>query len=114
MDDALRKFEKRHRAVTKKHRQLAQGYVTKLGRNGLIQHHPRRNLPGASPRSIVMIALGFFAFKGLLLHSMGEVEYLARIATLTQGSLVEKAGAFMMQIDPVTRWGLEQLTPFLS
>lgn len=114
MENALRNFEKRHRAVTKRHRQMAQGYVTKLGRNGVIEHHPRRNLPGFSPRSIVLTALGFFTFKGFLLHSMGETEYVARVGLLSDGSMLEKAGAFVMQIDPVTRWAVEYISPYLT
>ena len=114
MDDAIRKFEKRHKAVTKRHRQMARGYVTKLGRNGVIQHQPRRQLPGLSLNAILMLIAGLLAFKSFLFVSLGEADYQSRIDALAQGTVIERTGAFIMQIDPATVWISTNIAPLLG
>ncbi len=108
MDDALRKFEKRHKAITRKHEQLARGYVTRLGKNGVIEHRPMRHLPRVSFSSILIFAGAFIGFKTLLLLRLGETEYLSHVATLAHGGGVERIGAWLMQIDPLTSWSVAQ------
>lgn len=114
MDDSLRKFEERHRAVTNRHRQLARGYVTKLGKNGLIEHHPRKSLPKMSFPTFTVLLVGFLAFKAFLLASLGDAEFSARVDALANGTVFERAGAWVMQIDPLSQWIVAHLLPLLT
>jgi len=41
-------------------------------------------------------------FKGFLFAYLGEVSYLERVAALQSGTLMEQAGAWLMQPDPAT------------
>lgn len=47
---------------------------------------------------IVLVVLGF-VFKGLLLASIGNVAYVERVIGLAQGSVMDCAGAWVMQVD---------------
>lgn len=114
MEDALRKFEKRNKALQTRHRQLAQGYVTKLGRNGVIQHAPLRKLPGLSLPMVLMLLVGFLAFKSFLFVSLGDLEYQARVDVLSAGTVFERAGAWLMQVEPATLWITTHLVPMLG
>lgn len=116
MDSALRNFDKRQREVTARHRRLAQGYVTKMNRNGTIEHMPIRRFPvaGFALRLAGLAILGFFAFKAVLLAGLGAEEYALRIGHLTQGTLVERVGAWLMGADPVTTALASFILPYLS
>ncbi|MEC3859686.1 hypothetical protein VK792_00195 [Mesobacterium sp. TK19101] len=113
MADALRNFDKRARAVETTHKKLAQGYVTKLGRDGVMRHKPKVRLSFISPRAIVYLALVFTAFKGFLLSNLGEATYTAHLADLGQGGFVDRAGGFLMGVDPATAWIANALTVIL-
>lgn len=110
MDDGLRTFSKRHRSVQRKHRRLAQGYVTKLGTNGIIVHKPRRDFSGLLTAPALIAVFSFFAFKVMLLANLGPEAYEAHLEALATGNGVEKAGAILMSIDPVT----ERLTELVA
>ncbi len=114
MDNALRNFDKRQKSVRKKHRQMAQGYVTKLGRNGVIQHTPRRHLPSLSLPMLMTLTVGFLSFKSFLFVSLGDVGYQTRVDALSDGTIFEKAGAFMMQVEPATMWISSHFVPLLG
>lgn len=114
MDQAMRQFEKRAQAVTQRHRKLARGYVTKMGPDGLLHHQPRRQMPSLPWRGFLFLAAGFFAFKGLLLASLGTATYTTRVETLQAGTVFERAGAWLMQLDPVMVWFASYFAPFLG
>lgn len=113
MADALRNFGKRVRAVESTHKKLAQGYVTKLGRDGVMRHKPKFSLSFISPRAVVYLALVFTAFKGFLLGNLGEATYAAHLADLSQGGIVDRAGGVLMGVDPATAWIANALTAVL-
>ncbi|MDU8910431.1 hypothetical protein [Aestuariicoccus sp. MJ-SS9] len=104
MDDTFREFNRRHREVTKKHRRLAHGYVTKINRNGVIEHHPRSQARGFSFRSLAVVLAITFIFKGYLLAGLGQDDYSAKVSSLAGGNWFEMFGAWAMQIDPLTQW----------
>lgn len=54
-------------------------------------------------KSLIAAAVIFIAFKGFIFAQLGESEYLKRIDTLSGGSAVEVAAAFLLDVDPVTR-----------
>lgn len=112
MDRTIRDFEKRQRAVQRKHRKLADGYTTRLNRNGVIEHQPIRRIPFLTMKGLLLVAAGFLGFKGILLANLGLEDYAIRIGHLAQGTAVEKVGAWLMGIDPATAWiasGLQTL-----
>lgn len=114
MDSAIRKFDKRQRALRAKHQKLAHGYRTKLNRNGTIEHKPIRRVPFITARGLLLAVVGFLVFKGFVLASLGDAEYADRIGLLSHGTVAEKAGAWMMGLDPATLWVASHLQPYLS
>ncbi len=114
MESALKRFERRQRAIRHKHRKLAHGYVTKLNRNGVIEHRPRRALKAPRFGSVLVALLSFLAFKGLMLASLGAENYGEHLALLTNGSVWDKLGAWLLGVDPVTLWIGQHLQVFLG
>ena len=114
MDRALYDFDKRQRAVVQKHHKLANGYITKLNRNGIIEHKPIRRVPFVSLKGLLIAAFGALVFKGLLIASLGIEEYVARLAHLSQGSVLEHAGAWLMGADPASLWIATLLQPLFG
>ena len=53
-------------------------------------------------------------FKGLILAHLGEGTFETRLAQLSQGSVVEQAGAFIMQPDAVSMAIAQQVRPFVK
>ena len=60
-------------------------------------------------RGAVLVAGSILLIKSLLLMQIGEANYQDRVARLSTGGYVETAGAYVMQMDPVTIWISEQL-----
>lgn len=103
METVQKNFLRRQRGIRKKHRKMAAGYVTTVNKADVIEHHPRKSMSGLSLRPIVILALVFTAFKISVVVKLGEAEYLKRLEALAAGDTVDAIGAFVMQIDPVTR-----------
>lgn len=114
MDKSIREFDRRHRAVTAKHRRLAEGYVTRLNPNGTIEQKPVRRVRVLPLKGLALAVTGFIAFKGYLLASLGPADYATHVAHLGSGSLFEQAGSWLMGADPASRWIAAQLLGFLS
>ncbi len=104
MESALRSFERRQRAVTQKHRKLAQGYITKVNRNGVIEHKPVRKLKTPPLGGLLIALTGFLAFKGVMLANLGTANYAQHVEVLAEGSIADKLGAWVLGVDPVTLW----------
>lgn len=60
-------------------------------------------------RTALLVAGSFLLIKSLLLLQIGEANYQDRVARLKTGGYVETAGAYVMQMDPVTVWVAEKL-----
>ncbi|EIE51142.1 hypothetical protein [Salipiger aestuarii] len=114
MDKVVEEFEKRHRAVTAKHRKLADGYVTALNRNGTIEHKPIRRVPVFRLRTVLMALGVFLLFKGFILANLGVEDYESRLGHLATGSAFEQAGAWIMATDPASLWLSEKFQAFIS
>jgi hypothetical protein len=81
---------------------MANGVVKTVTSDGLIVARPRMYKPKFPLKGlIVVLALGFL-FKGFLFSYLGEAGYLERVASLQSGTVIEQAGAWVMQPDPVT------------
>lgn len=103
MDKAQLSFHKRGQALRRKHVRMSQGYVTKMDRNGLIVQVPDNKAGGIGLGLFLRGALILLAFKVLTLGWLGEERYQYHVETLSQGAMHERAGAWVMQVDPVTR-----------
>lgn len=103
MDHKQELFEQRYRRVLQRHRQLSRGYVTRLGGNGVITHEPARRIDKGFSLYLLTIPLlvGFFVKAGIYLV-LGDERYAAQLALLQEGGAVERAGAWVMALDPIT------------
>ncbi|WP_136439721.1 hypothetical protein [Pacificoceanicola onchidii] len=115
MDSTLQSFEKRQKALRRKHKRMAQGYVNKLDReSGLIVQRPDNKVGGYLTRLILLVAAVFMGFKVFLLAGLGEATYLSHVDALRSGSVVEQGAALVMQIDPVSAYLAPLLQPLLQ
>ncbi|WP_149754850.1 hypothetical protein [Roseivivax sediminis] len=109
----MKDFAKRYQQVQRKHQRLAHGYVTRVGRNGVIEHRPRRDVRGLMVTPLVIVVAAFFGFKTLLLSQLGTESYAAHLAALAQGNLAERIGAILMAQDPLTVHASALLSVFI-
>lgn len=114
MDKAQMSFHRREQALRRKHIRMSQGYVTRMDRNGLIVQVPDSKVGGIGLGLLVRVLLIGLAFKVLALSWLGESAYQAHVDALSQGAFHERAGAFVMQIDPVTQKLAALVTPLLG
>ena len=106
-------FDQRVHRLNKKHAKLSKGYRATMRKDGLVVMKPQR-VKSAVPAKLFLICLaGLFAFKIFLLSSLGASAYQYRLDSLTQGTSVEKAGAWVMQIDPVSEFVATQIDAFI-
>jgi hypothetical protein len=103
-------FPERMRRLQKKHRAMANGMVARMGPDGLVTAHPRRPMPSFPWRSVVILLGVAFLFKAWMLSSLGAADYTARVDALAGAGPVEQAGAFVMQIDPISQSLAEIIT----
>ena len=89
MSDSRVDFARRPRRLDRKHRALSRGFVTALHADRSIVTKPRRAHPRINPRVVLMFLVAFFAFKGLMIASIGPAGYGERIDTLAAGTLLE-------------------------
>lgn len=101
---AFLEFDRRLRRIERKHRRMSNGRVAVVDDNGLITYRARRRAPRLPLRGLFLLAMGLLAFKGLVLTHLGAETYDLRIEALKSGTVVEQAGAWLMQADPVTVW----------
>ena len=98
-------FEKRLNVLGRKHAAMGNGYSTSVRGDGLIVIKPKRPARRGFPlKGLLALALGFFVFKAFMVASLSEITYNERVAKLAQGSQLEQAGGYVMQIDPVTKF----------
>ena len=104
-------FDKRVRSIARKNRQLARGRKTYVDEQGVIRQKPTRQRSAIPYKAVALFALGFIAFKSLVLASDGLEDYNKRLALLETGTMFEKLGAWALQIDPVTEFVGTKLDP---
>ncbi|MDX5383006.1 MAG: hypothetical protein LPJ92_08270 [Rhodobacterales bacterium] len=102
MSDAFFEFDNRIRRINRKRVNMAGGYVSVVGDDGLIVVKPRRKRARLPIRSFLFLAIGLVGFKAMILAGLGQPVYEDRLEKLRAGSTVERAGAWVMQMDPVT------------
>lgn len=95
-------FEKRLRRIVKSHQRMANGVSYRVDANGLIQAQPRIYNPKFPLRGLILMIGTAFLFKGYIYATLGVATYTDRVSALADGTLIEKAGAWIMQADPAT------------
>ncbi|SPF77320.1 hypothetical protein ALP8811_02347 [Aliiroseovarius pelagivivens] len=99
----VRDFRKRVRQIDRRHTKLARGYVHLVERDGLLVPQETHLKSHSFPlRAILLVLVGFVLFKGILVSQVGLSSYTTRLESLAEGGAIEKAGAWLMQIDPFT------------
>ncbi len=83
-------------------RQADQGVVHRVTRDGLIVTVQRRRHRTLPLQGLIVLATTMIGFKAFLLTALGSGVYLERLAPLQAGSWIERAGAWVMQVDPAT------------
>jgi len=115
MTNAYQGFDNRLKEIGRTRAKMAQGYTSQVGRDGLIVFRPARRRGSSFPiKGLLILAVSFFGFKGLLLAHLGEQVFADRVNTLASGSVVEQAGAFMMQSDPVSLGIAQYVRPLVQ
>jgi hypothetical protein len=107
-------FTRRGRKLEKQHRRLAQGYVTSVNHDGLVVARVRRSGLRFPFRGILLLAIAFLGFKSFLSANSGESGYAERLALMQQGTIAERAGAWVMQPDVVTVWIAQQISGLIK
>lgn len=102
MSDAFFEFDNRLRRINRKRINMAEGYVSVVGEDGLVVVKPRRKRSRLPIRSLLFLAVGIIGFKAMILVTLGQPVYEDRLDKLRAGSTVEQAGAWVMQMDPVS------------
>ncbi|WP_089881733.1 hypothetical protein [Citreimonas salinaria] len=92
---------------------MAGGYVTRLDRSGVILQAPSQRARPAVWRALTLAFVGALGIKALILAGMGAEAYEAKRADLIAGNGVERAGALLMSVDPLTARVAERLGPHL-
>lgn len=113
MAEGRTEFASRLSRVTRRHNAMARGYTASVRGDGLIVVHPRRFQFRLPVRGFVLLMTFFMIFKGFMLASLGEATYYERLSILKNGSPFERAGAFVMGVDPVSKFAGDMMRPLL-
>jgi len=106
-------FQARLKQINRKHEAMSGGYSAKLRPDGLLVVKPHRVQSRISARTLVFFTAAFLVFKGFLMAALGFGSYDERVQTLAAGSGLERAGAFIMQADPVSVFIAQKIGPVL-
>jgi len=113
MGEQSNNFYARLERLEQKHEAMSRGYTARVRSDGLIVVSPRRLQSRISGRSVVLFVASVLLFKGFLMAALGFGSYDFRVDQLRAGSGLEKAGAFVMQRDPVSQFIAEKIGPVL-
>lgn len=106
-------FQARLKQINRKHEAMSGGYSAKLRPDGLLVVKPHRVQSRVSARTLIFFTAAFLVFKGFLMAALGFGSYDERVQTLALGSGLERAGAFIMQADPVSVFLAQKIGPVL-
>ncbi|MFT4962554.1 MAG: hypothetical protein ACI92Z_003653 [Paracoccaceae bacterium] len=106
-------FDQRVISLGRKRRALSRGYVTRMRSDGLLVARPYRTRPRIPVKALILFVMAFVVFKGFLIANIGSDAYSERVAKLENGTVVEQAGAWVMQSDPVSDMVAQQIGPIL-
>ncbi|EAQ02822.1 hypothetical protein OB2597_15610 [Pseudooceanicola batsensis HTCC2597] len=109
MKDGFAHFDRRLERLEDRRAALEEGSRLELDDTGLMKLMPsgtrRRQIGRAMPvRAMLIIAGVLLTFKGFLLYQLGFAKYSAKVAAMADGDMMDRLGAKVMQIEPVTLW----------
>jgi hypothetical protein len=91
---------------------LGFGAIGTLGRSHYFRKPKTRSFGFVMPLFVVL--MGVFGLKGTIHYSVGAQTYDTRVAELAQSEGVDRFGAVIMMVDPVTLWVSETLRAKLA
>lgn len=106
-------FDQRVNNLGRKHQSMSRGYVTRMRPDGLIVARPYRTQSRFPYKYTILFFVALFVFKGFLIASLGPETYNERVGKLENGTVVEKVGAWGMQIEPVSSFVATKIGPVL-
>ena len=107
-------FDKRLKNIMRNHEVAnKRGVVRVVTEDGLMIAKPRAMRPQFPLRSLLVLIVVGFTFKGLVFAALGAEAYGEKLAALQTGSAIEQAGAWIMQPDPATLLLADGFAPFL-
>jgi len=106
-------FDQRVRKLDRKHRAMAQGFVTRLRKDGLIVVTPKRTKFRFPLKQLCVLFAAVILYKAFLLANLGPETYGERVTRMAEGTVVEQIGAAFMQIDPASEYLASQIGPVL-
>lgn len=114
MGETADTFRKRTNRVNRRHEQIyLNGARTKIGRDGLITTVPRKRMQSFPLRGFAILFLAAILYKSVMLAWIGPTVYAERVGALADGTVIEQAGAWLLQADPATVAVAGVIGPFL-
>jgi len=95
-------FDKRLSKIVRNHQRMSHGIAHVMNKDGLMVARPRTYNPKFPARGLLMLIGAVLLFKAYIHAHLGAADFDGRVAALSNGTLVEQAGAWLMQADPVT------------
>ena len=102
MIETRQQFGTRVNDLKRKNVMMTNGYYTTIRNDGLIVARPVRRGSRFPFKLAIALLVIFFFFKAFVLSAFGPGTYQVRLNTLKQGTIVERAGAWALGLDPVT------------
>lgn len=97
-------LNKRLTRIEARRRALSKGVIYSVNQDGLIIARPRRRGLRRPIHLLVVALVGVMLFKVVLYATLGASTYVARVAELAEGTMIERAGAWVMHADDLTIW----------
>lgn len=114
IDPILQNFKLRIRRINEIHRNGG-GFEAAgtLGQSFYTYHRSRRDRRPVLRPALTVLAV-FVCFKAITLAHLGAADYTGRLDGLRAGNLVQRMGAQLMAIDPITEAAAAGIRPLLS
>lgn len=106
-------FDQRIKQIERKRHRLTKGSVKRMTTDGLIIERPRRYRPRFPLRAILILTIAGFLIKGYFLAIVGADQYASRVADIAQGGVFDRAGAWLLQADMITRFVGDTISRYL-
>jgi len=106
-------FGRRIRRLDRTRRAMDRGFSARVRADGLVVVEPRRARVRLPFAPILLTVAALILFKGVLLASVGGDAYQDQLVTLRSGSVLEQAGAWVMQADRISTFVAERIATVL-
>lgn len=106
-------FERRVQMIDRANRKAPKTRTNFVGPDGLVITRRRRSTPAVSPRGVLYLLCGFVLFKAIAVAQFSEAGYTERVEKLKAGTLIEQAGAVILQPDRFSVALGKNIAPFI-